>query len=168
MSFVAELLISFALVVSGIFGFVGSYGLVKLKHTLQRLHAPTKATTLGVGGVLIASMIFFYAKTGHISVHELLITLFLFLTAPITANFIAKAYMARTCARRPAGQRRGLRLVGLRRSRRMAPTGGMSPCRWVQRKSSALVMSTVSGRKWSMSEVSLSPPWMPCAISCAP
>ncbi|MEM7721409.1 MAG: Na+/H+ antiporter subunit G [Pseudomonadota bacterium] len=94
MSIFAELLISIALVISGIFGFVGSYGLIKLKHTLQRLHAPTKATTLGVGGVLIASMIFFYAKTGHISIHELLITLFLFLTAPITANFIAKTYMA--------------------------------------------------------------------------
>jgi multicomponent K+:H+ antiporter subunit G len=95
MSFVAELLISLALVVSGVFGFVGSYGLVKLKNTLQRLHAPTKATTLGVGGVLVASMIFFYVETGHISVHELLITMFLLLTAPITANFIAKAYMAR-------------------------------------------------------------------------
>lgn len=95
MNFVAELLISFALVVSGVFGFVGSYGLVKLKDPLQRLHAPTKATTLGVGGVLVASMIYFYAKTGQISVHELLISLFLFLTAPITANFIAKAYLAR-------------------------------------------------------------------------
>lgn len=95
MSFLAELLISIALVVSGVFGFVGSYGLVKLKSTLQRLHAPTKATTLGVGGVLIASIIFFYTETGHVSVHELLITLFLFLTAPITANFIAKTYMAR-------------------------------------------------------------------------
>lgn len=95
MSFTAELLISAALVVSGIFGFVGSYGLVKLKGTLQRLHAPTKATTLGVGGVLVASMIFFYVETGHISVHELLISMFLFLTAPITANFIAKAYLAR-------------------------------------------------------------------------
>lgn len=95
MSFVAELFITIALVVSGVFGFVGSYGLVKLKGSLQRLHAPTKATTLGVGGVLIASMIFFYAQNGHISVHELLITLFLFLTAPITANFIAKAYLTR-------------------------------------------------------------------------
>ncbi|WP_425091563.1 Na+/H+ antiporter subunit G [Tropicimonas sp. S265A] len=95
MSFVAELLIALSLVISGVFGFVGSYGLVKLKDTVQRLHAPTKATTLGVGGVLIASMIFFYAETGYISVHELLITLFLFLTAPITANFIAKAYLAR-------------------------------------------------------------------------
>lgn len=95
MNFFAELLISAALVVSGIFGFVGSYGLIKLKDTLQRLHAPTKATTLGVGGVLIASMIFFFAKNGHISVHELLITLFLFLSGPITANFIAKTYLAR-------------------------------------------------------------------------
>lgn len=95
MAFLADLLIAFALVVSGIFGFVGSYGLVKLKDSVQRLHAPTKATTLGVGGVLIASMIYFFAKTGYVSVHELLISLFLFLTAPITANFIAKAYMAR-------------------------------------------------------------------------
>ena len=95
MNFSAEFLVSVALVISGVFGLVGSYGLIRLKTSLQRLHAPTKGTTLGVGGVLIASMIFFYAKTGQISVHELLITLFLFLTAPITAYFIAQAYIAR-------------------------------------------------------------------------
>ncbi|MEM8632218.1 MAG: Na+/H+ antiporter subunit G [Pseudomonadota bacterium] len=95
MNVIAELLISLSLVVAGIFGFVGSYGLIKLKDSVQRLHAPTKATTLGVGGLLIASMIFFFADTGHVSVHELLITLFLFLTAPITAYFIANAYLAR-------------------------------------------------------------------------
>ncbi len=95
MNFIAEILIALSLVVSGVFGFVGSYGLIKLKTTPQRLHAPTKATTLGVGGVLIASMVYFFAKTGHVSIHELLITLFLFLTAPITANFIAKVYIAR-------------------------------------------------------------------------
>ncbi|OSQ53477.1 Na+/H+ antiporter subunit G [Marivita geojedonensis] len=95
MSFVTELLIAISLVVSGVFGLVGSYGLVKLQDSLQRLHAPTKATTLGVGGVLIASMLYFFAKTDHLSIHELLITVFLLLTAPITANFIAKTYMAR-------------------------------------------------------------------------
>jgi len=95
MSFAAELLISISLVISGIFGFVGSYGLIKLRSTMQRLHAPTKATTLGVGGVLIASMIYFFADTGTLSIHELMISLFLFLTAPITANFIAKTYMVR-------------------------------------------------------------------------
>lgn len=95
MSSVAELLVALFLIVSGIFGIVGSFGLIKLKDNVQRLHAPTKATTLGVGGVLIASMIYFFAKNGQISFHELLITLFLFLTAPITAHFIAKVYMSR-------------------------------------------------------------------------
>lgn len=95
MNFFVELLIALSLVISGVFGLVGSYGLVKLKDSLQRLHAPTKATTLGVGGVLVASMIYFYVKTGALSIHELLISVFLLLTAPITANFIAKAYLAR-------------------------------------------------------------------------
>ena len=57
MTFLFELLIAFFLIVSGIFGFVGSFGMIKLKDPMSRLHAPTKATTLGVGGVLIASII---------------------------------------------------------------------------------------------------------------
>ena len=56
----------------------------------MRLHAPTKATTLGVGGVLLASMLLTAAR-GSLGVHELLITLFLFVTAPISANLMAKA-----------------------------------------------------------------------------
>ncbi|TCP38909.1 Na+/H+ antiporter subunit G [Rhodovulum marinum] len=93
MDFLVEFLIAFFLVVSGIFGLVGSFGMVKLRDTMQRLHAPTKATTLGVGGVLIGSMLYFIFVKGGFSFHEMLITLFLFLTAPITANFIAKTYL---------------------------------------------------------------------------
>jgi multicomponent K+:H+ antiporter subunit G len=63
---------------------------------MTRLHAPTKATTVGVGGVLVASMLYFWVFAGQVSFHELMITLFLFLTAPITANFIAKAHLHRT------------------------------------------------------------------------
>ncbi|WP_306151035.1 Na+/H+ antiporter subunit G [Roseovarius sp. MMSF_3281] len=88
-----EILISAFLVVAGTFGLVGSFGMIKLKDTMQRLHAPTKATTLGVGGILIASMLYFGFVEGKFSFHELLITLFLFLTAPISANFIAKTFM---------------------------------------------------------------------------
>lgn len=89
-----EILISAFLVLAGIFGLAGSFGLVKLRDTMQRLHGPTKATTLGVGGVLIASMLYFGVGEGQFSFHELLITVFLFITAPITANFIAKTHMA--------------------------------------------------------------------------
>ena len=97
---IAELLISLLLVVAGIFGIVGSYGLLKLPDTMTRLHAPTKATTLGVGGALIASMLYFLTVEGAFSFHELMITVFLFLTAPITAHFIAKAHLHRA---RPEG-----------------------------------------------------------------
>jgi multicomponent K+:H+ antiporter subunit G len=90
-----EIVIAVLLVAAGIFGIVGSFGLIKLPDTMSRLHAPTKASTLGVGGVLLASMIYFFVFENKLSWHELLITLFIFLTAPITANFIAKAHMHR-------------------------------------------------------------------------
>ncbi len=93
MEYFAELLISALLVLAGIFGLVGSFGLLRLPDTMTRLHAPTKATTLGVGGVLVASMIYFWVFNGMVSWQELLITMFLLLTAPITANFIAKCYL---------------------------------------------------------------------------
>lgn len=88
-----EIVISLFLVIGGVFGIVGSFGLLKLKDTMQRLHAPTKATTLGVGGVLIGSMLYFLVVDGTLSFHELLITLFLFLTAPVTAHFISHAHI---------------------------------------------------------------------------
>lgn len=93
MTLIVEILISFFLVVGGIFGLVGSYGLIKLQTPMARLHAPTKSTSLGVGGVLIASILYFTFIRGQLSFHELMVTVFLFLTAPITAHFIAKAYL---------------------------------------------------------------------------
>ncbi|WP_417207719.1 Na+/H+ antiporter subunit G [Antarctobacter sp.] len=88
-----EIVISFFLVVGGAFGLIGSLGLLKLTDTMQRLHAPTKATTLGVGGVLIASMLFMLLVKEHLSFHEFMITLFLFLTAPISTLFIAQTHI---------------------------------------------------------------------------
>ncbi|CUH81079.1 Na+/H+ antiporter subunit G [Tropicibacter naphthalenivorans] len=90
---IVELLITAFLVIGGLFGIVGSYGLIKLTDAMQRLHGPTKSTTLGVGGVLIASMLYFGFVDHHVSFHELLITLFLFITAPITAHFMAQTYL---------------------------------------------------------------------------
>jgi multicomponent K+:H+ antiporter subunit G len=93
MNLVVEVLVSVFLVVGAVFLFVGSYALIKLGDTMQRLHGPTKATTLGMGSVLIASMLYFWLLHGSPSIHELLITLFLFLTAPIGAHMIAKAHL---------------------------------------------------------------------------
>ncbi len=73
------------------FVLLGSIGLAKLPDIFTRLHAPTKATTLGVGSILVASTIVFSTGRGGISVHELLIALFLFMTAPVSAYLLAKA-----------------------------------------------------------------------------
>lgn len=95
MALLVDILVSSLIVAGGFFLLVGSIGLVKLPEIMMRLHAPTKATTLGVGSVLVASMLYFAIRLDDISIHELVITLFLFLTAPITANFIAKAHLHR-------------------------------------------------------------------------
>jgi multicomponent K+:H+ antiporter subunit G len=91
--FFAEALITAVILLGSFFLFVGSLGLARLPDLMRRLHAPTKATTLGIGSLLIASMLFFWIVEGTPSAHELLITLFLFLTAPVTAQMIAKAYI---------------------------------------------------------------------------
>lgn len=90
---IADVVISGLLLLGGAFALIGSWGLAKLPSLMSRLHGPTKATTLGVGSCLIASMVYFPVYGAAWTAHELLITLFLFITAPISANLIAKAYL---------------------------------------------------------------------------
>jgi multicomponent K+:H+ antiporter subunit G len=96
MTGLVEMIVSIFIVIGGVFVFVGSFGLAKLPDTMRRLHGPTKATTLGIGSLLIASMLYFVLLHRATGVHELLITLFLFLTAPVTAQMIAKAHVFRS------------------------------------------------------------------------
>lgn len=84
-----DLFLSAILVGGGIFALVGSYGLLRLPRPMQRLHAPTKATTIGVGSALLVSALDM-AGEGVVSWQEALITLFLLLTAPVSALFLAK------------------------------------------------------------------------------
>ena len=86
-----DLLLSVLVVAGTAFALIGSWGMAKLSDFLKRLHGPTKATTLGVGCVLIASALWFSVARGSPSLHELLITLFLFLTAPVSAHLLIKA-----------------------------------------------------------------------------
>lgn len=90
-----ELFLAAILVGGGIFALVGSYGLLRLPEPMQRLHAPTKATTIGVGAALLVSALDMLPEGGSISWQELLITIFLLLTAPITALFLAKTLLLR-------------------------------------------------------------------------
>ena len=91
MPFWIEVLVSVFLIIGSLFALIGAIGLYRLPDFYTRLHGPTKATTLGVGGIVIASMIFFSSQNDGLSLHELLITLFVFVTAPVSANLLAQA-----------------------------------------------------------------------------
>ena len=93
MPFWLELVVCAFLIIGSAFALVGAIGLYRLPDFFTRLHGPTKATTLGVGGIVIASTIFFSYRGDGLSLHEVLITLFLFLTAPVSAHVLAKAAM---------------------------------------------------------------------------
>lgn len=88
---VLEAVVSFCLLLGSGFVLIGAIGLYRLPDFFMRLHGPTKATTLGIGAVLVGSLIYFSVHNGKPSLHELLITLFLFITAPVSAYMLAKA-----------------------------------------------------------------------------
>lgn len=84
-------IIAVFIIVGAAFTLIGSVGLVRLPDFYMRLHGPTKATTLGVGAILIASVMYTAVTLGTFSLHEVLITVFLFITAPISAHMLIKA-----------------------------------------------------------------------------
>lgn len=92
MSLLPEILISALLVIGGSFGLIGSFGLLKLREPMQRLHAPTKATTVGVGASLIAAALSMVWQTGAASWQGIMVAAFLFLTAPLSGLMLAKAH----------------------------------------------------------------------------
>lgn len=73
------------------FTIAGSIAMVRFPDFFLRLHGPTKATTLGVGALLLASALYFTWHEGHLRFPEVLIMLFLFMTAPVSAHLLAKA-----------------------------------------------------------------------------
>ncbi len=103
---IADTVIAALVLLGGAFALIGSWGLTRLPSLMTRLHGPTKATTLGVGSCLVASMVYFPTHADIWTAHELLITLFLLITAPISANMIAKAYLH--TSRDASGEGRGI------------------------------------------------------------
>ncbi|WP_233884445.1 Na+/H+ antiporter subunit G [Paraburkholderia flagellata] len=91
MQTVIEAIVCVLLLLGSVFTLIGAIGLARLPDFYMRLHGPTKSTTLGVGGVVLASVVYFSTHDNFASLHEVLIPAFLFLTAPISAHMLTKA-----------------------------------------------------------------------------
>jgi multicomponent K+:H+ antiporter subunit G len=84
------------LIAGGLLVVIGSLGLLRMPDFYARMHPPTMGTTLGTGCVLIASMLVSTAVAGRPVIHEILITLFLVMTTPVSAMTLMTAAIART------------------------------------------------------------------------
>jgi multicomponent Na+:H+ antiporter subunit G len=84
-----EMVTALLLVLGSLFSLVAALGMLRLPDTVMRMHAATKAGTLGAGLILIAEA-FFYSELG-ITLRVLAAILFLLLTAPVAAHLIGRA-----------------------------------------------------------------------------
>lgn len=88
------------LIVGGLLALVGALGLLRLSDFHSRMHPPTMTSTLGAGCVLIASMLVSSALVGRPLLREVIMALFVFLTAPVTAMLLVRAALYRSGRRR--------------------------------------------------------------------
>ncbi|MEP7207355.1 MAG: monovalent cation/H(+) antiporter subunit G [Casimicrobiaceae bacterium] len=89
----AEIVVSLLLVGGSLFVLIGSIGIIRLPDFFMRLHAPTVATTFGVGGILFA--VIGYSGSVQLGLRDLLITMFLFFTAPVSTYLLAQGGLRR-------------------------------------------------------------------------
>lgn len=91
----AAICIAVFLLVGAGLALVGAIGFLRLPTFYERIHAPTLGTSWGIGGIMVASMLFFSLASSRLVVHELLIGLFVTVTTPVTLMLLARAAIHR-------------------------------------------------------------------------
>jgi multicomponent Na+:H+ antiporter subunit G len=84
-----EILAGLLLLAGAFFVLVSALGVVRLPDLFMRMHAATKAGTLGAGLVLFAAALYFGDLS--VSVKAGVVFLFLLLTAPVGAHVLGRA-----------------------------------------------------------------------------
>ncbi len=72
-----------------LFVLFAAIGLIRMPDTYLRISVTTKAATLGVGLVLMATTVYF--SNADVTSQAFVIILFIFLTAPVSAHLIGRA-----------------------------------------------------------------------------
>lgn len=91
MSWLAGVLV----VLGALLAFAGSLGLLRLETFYERVHPPTMGTTLGLGLILMGSMLHFTASEARPVLHEVLIAVFMTVSTPVTYMLLVRAALHR-------------------------------------------------------------------------
>lgn len=91
----ASLIVALLLLVGGSIVLIGALGLLRLPTFYQRMHGPAIVITLGAGCLLLASMLYFTVTQARLVIHEVIISGFLLMTAPVVSMLLIRAAVYR-------------------------------------------------------------------------
>ena len=91
----AALAVAGLLVLGGLMTLIGTLGLALLQSFYRRIHGPAIMITLGTACILVASILYFSVTRSRLVIHELLIGVFVLMTAPVVAMLIMRAAVYR-------------------------------------------------------------------------
>ncbi|AYD02985.1 monovalent cation/H(+) antiporter subunit G [Neorhizobium sp. NCHU2750] len=94
------LAVAFFLLLGAGLALIGAIGFLRLPTFYERLHAPTLGTSWGIGGIMLASMIYFTVASSRLVIHEILIGIFVTVTTPVTFMLLSRAALHRDRAAR--------------------------------------------------------------------
>lgn len=86
-----KIIIILSLLIGTFFIVVAAIGTLRLPDLYTRMHATTKAGTVGVSFILLAVLLYFQELT--VTSRAIGIILFIFLTAPVGAHLLGKAML---------------------------------------------------------------------------
>ena len=104
----AAVAVALLLVMGGSIILIGALGLMRLPSFYQRIHGPAITVTLGAGGVLLASMLYFTVLQSRPVMHEVIITAFILMTAPVVSMLLIRAAIYRDLRAGKAGRKKGV------------------------------------------------------------
>lgn len=91
MSEIVEFIVATFIVIGAFLSLVTAFGMIRLPDVYTRIHAASKAATLGVMSILIGTFLYFYLYDGHFNSRIILGILFIFLTSPVGGHLISRA-----------------------------------------------------------------------------
>ena len=91
----AAIPIAVLILAGSLLGLTGALGLLRFKSFYERVHAPTLGSTLGMGCILLASILYFSIGQTRPVVQEILIGLFVTITTPVTLLLLVQATLYR-------------------------------------------------------------------------
>ena len=98
-----EIIVAVLILAGALVALLGSAGLLRLRSFFERAHAPAIIATLGCWCIVYGTLLYFSFKGEGLTVHVLLIALFVAVTVPVTTIFLFRASLFRARQMRKPG-----------------------------------------------------------------